>query len=176
LLYIGDILSPHGLKGAFIVYSHTRPANAVAGYLRWHVGKEEASAQVYDVKDCHQHGKKTRATLDGVESIEQAEALKGMKIWIPEEDVLCDDGEYLWQELVGCKVFSQGDVLLGEVVKLQEFGAQDIIEIHTLADAQEQGEWLLPFIEDVVVDVDLEQRVLRVQLLEGMEVCFTPKS
>ncbi|MDX8384383.1 MAG: ribosome maturation factor RimM [Ghiorsea sp.] len=176
MLYIGDILNPHGLKGAFIVFSHTRPAHAVAGYLRWFVGKTEDDVRMYDVSNCHQHGKKMRAILEGVESIEQAQALKGMKIWIADEDVQRDDDEYLWDELIGCKVIDQDGETLGEVSKLQEFGAQDIIEIHTLADAKQQGEWLLPFIEDVVLEVDMEQALIRVHLLEGMEVCFTPRS
>ena len=175
-MYIGDILNPHGLKGSLIVFSHTRPVNAVAGYLRWYLGKTEDHVVAYTVKDCHQHKKRILAKLEGIDSIEQAETLKGMKIWVAEEDVAVEDDEYLWQELIGCTVYNQHDEVLGVVSNLHEFGAQDILEIHTTDDAEISGEWLLPFIEDVIMDVDIENRTIEVELLEGMDACFAPKS
>ncbi|MDX8380750.1 MAG: ribosome maturation factor RimM [Ghiorsea sp.] len=176
MLYIGDILNPHGLKGSLIVFSHTRPANAVAGYLRWYVGKDEKNAQEFTVEDCHQHKKRILAKLEGIDHINDAEHLKGLKIFVPEEEVEVDDDEFLWQDLIGCEVFDQNNQCLGKVTNLHEFGAQDNLEIQTTEDMEVSGEWLLPFIEDVIEDVDVEQGVIHVNLLEGMDVCFTPKS
>jgi 16S rRNA processing protein RimM len=176
LLYIGDILNPHGLKGSLIVFSHTRPVDAVAGYLRWYIGKDENHVHEYAVVDCHQHKKRILAKLEGVESIEQVEQLKGLKIFVPEDEVEVDEGEFLWRDLMGCTVVDQAGHKLGEVTALYEFGAQDNLEIKTTADMDKSGEWLLPFIEDVIVDVDLDEKIIQVNLLEGMDACFTPKS
>jgi len=158
------------------VFSHTRPANAVAGYLRWYIGKDEDSAQVYDVVACHQHKKRILVKLKGVDSIEQVELLKGLKIFVPEHDVEIDDDEFLWHDLIGCTVFDQDGNKLGKVSALHDYGAQDNLEIQTTSDMEVSGEWLLPFIEDVIVDVDLDTKVIRVCLLEGMEVCFSSRS
>jgi len=176
LLYIGDILNPHGLKGSLIVFSHTRPVHAVAGYLRWYVGKDEQNVQEFTVVDCHQHKKRILAKLEGIETIEQVEALKGMRIFVPEDEVEVDEDEFLWQDLIGCTVVDQDGNRLGEVSALHEFGAQDNLEIKTTADMEVSGEWLLPFIEDVIVDVDLDKSIIQVNLLDGMDACFTPKS
>ena len=176
MLYIGDILNPHGLKGSLIVFSHTRPVDAVAGYLRWYIGKDESNVQEYTVKDCHQHKKRILAKLEGIDTIEQVEPLKGLKIFVPEDEVEVDEGEFLWQDLMGCTVVDQVGNKLGEVTALYEFGAQDNLEIKTTADMDKSGEWLLPFIEDVIVDVDLDEKIIQVNLLEGMDACFTPKS
>ncbi|MDX8388363.1 MAG: ribosome maturation factor RimM [Ghiorsea sp.] len=176
MLYIGDILNPHGLRGSLIVFSHTRPVDAVAGYLRWYLGKTEDSVQEFTVKDCHQHKKRILAKLEGIDSIEQAETLKGMKIWVADEDVVVEDDEYLWQELIGCLVINQRDEVLGTVSNLHEYGAQDILEVKTNPDAEVSGEWMLPFIEDVVLDVDLDGKTIQIDQLEGMDACFTPKS
>jgi 16S rRNA processing protein RimM len=157
------------------VFSHTRPANAVAGYLRWYIGKEESSVTEYAVVDCHQHKKRILAKLEGIEHIDQAEQLKGMKIFVPEDEVEVEEDEFLWQDLIGCNVFDQDENKLGVVTALHEFGAQDNLEIKTTADMDESGEWLLPFIEDVVLDIDLDKQVIRVHLLDGMDACFTPK-
>jgi len=176
LLYIGDILNPHGLKGSLIVFSHTRPANAVAGYLRWYIGNDESKVTEYNVVDCHQHKKRILAKLEGIEHINQAEALKGMKIFVPEDEVEVDEDEFLWQDLIGCTVVDQAGNKLGEVSALHEYGAQDNLEIKTTADMDESGEWLLPFIEDVIVEVDLDARKIQVELLDGMDACFSPRS
>ena len=158
------------------MFSHTRPANAVAGYLRWYVGKDAENTQVYDVIDCHQHKKRILAKLEGIETIEQVEGLKGMKIFVPEDEIEIDDDDFLWQDLMGCLVFDQDGNKLGEVSALHEFGAQDNLEIKTTSDMEVSGEWLLPFIEDVIVDVDLDKKTIHVNLLDGMDACFSPKS
>jgi len=183
-LHIGDLVGAHGLKGALIVYSHTRPASAVAGYSCWWIGDDVASAQTYAVKRCWQHGKRVLVELDGVSDCNQAEALKGLKVWVPSAEVEVDDDEYLWDDLIGCKVVVHADGrLLGTVTALEEYGAQDNMVIRTAIDAATDatidattpGEWLIPFTEQTVLNVDLDRAVIVVDLPDGMEVCFTPK-
>lgn len=173
-LHIGDILGAHGLKGTLILYSHTRPANAVAGYSCWWIGKNASSAQSYNVKRCWQHGKRMLAELEGINDCNGVDALKGMKIWIPSSEVEVDDDEYLWEELIGCEVQLDDGTRLGEVVALEEYGAQDNLLIRTADDADVKGEWLIPFIEEIVIEVDLDEGLIVVDMPEGMDVCFTP--
>lgn len=158
------------------MFSHTRPVQAVAGYLRWYIGKDESKVEAYTVLDCHQHKKRILAKLEGIESIEQVESLKGMKIFVPEDEVEVDEDEFLWQDIIGCIVIDQHNNKLGEVTALHEFGAQDNLEIKTTVDMDESGEWLLPFIEDVIINVDLDKAIIEVNLLDGMDACFSPKS
>lgn len=175
-LHVGDILGPHGLQGTLIVYSHTRPASAVAGYSCWRVGKTIETARSYQVKRCWQHGKRMLAELDGLTSCNSAELLKGQKIWIASELVEVEEDEFLWQDLIGCEVLlDESDELLGTVTALEAYGAQDNLLIQTPDDADEQGEWLLPFIEEIIVDVNLEEATVWVKLPEGMDACFTPR-
>jgi len=175
-LHVGDILGAHGLKGALAIYSHTRPASAVAGYSCWRVGESAEDAKVYHVTRCWQHGKRMLAELDGLNDCDSAGLLKGMKIWVPASEVQTADNEYLWDELTGCtvRIAASGQVL-GTVIALEEYGAQDNLVVKTAADAAEQGEWLIPFTEAIITDVDLEQELILVDLPEGMEACFTPR-
>ncbi|EAU54834.1 ribosome maturation factor RimM [Mariprofundus ferrooxydans] len=177
LLHIGDILGAHGLKGALIVFSHTRPAQAIAGYSCWWIGKTAATAKAYPVRRCWQHGKRMLAELEGVSDCDQAALFKKLKVWVPIDVVETDDDEYLWEELIGCRVIKEGTLEpLGTVTALEEYGAQDNLLVQTPDDAAEPGEWLIPFIEDVVTDVNLDDCVITVDLPEGMDVCFTPRS
>jgi len=116
------------------------------------------------------------ATLDGIEDCNAAELLKKQSIWIEADSVEVDEDEFLWDELTGYKVITTEGVVLGEVEGLVEFGAQDNLCVTTLADSDQPGEWLLPFIEDVVVVIDDKAETIEVVLLEGMDACFTPSS
>jgi len=174
-LYVGDILGAHGLKGALIVFSHTRPASAVAGYSCWRLGESAETAKAHEVTRCWQHGKRMLAEIDGISDCNSAEALKGLKIWIPTSEVETDADEYLWEELIGCDVrVAATEQTLGSVAAMEEYGAQDNLVVKTPADAEQTGEWLIPFTEAIIVEVDLDKNLILIDMPEGMDACFTP--
>ena len=114
--------------------------------------------------------------LDGITDCNQAEKLKGLKIWVPNDAVEVDDDEYLWQAMIGCTVvLDHSGEKLGTVTALEEYGAQDILSVATAEGAEIKGEWMIPFIENVIVEVDLDEARITVNLPEGMDACFTPK-
>jgi len=174
LLHVGDIQGAHGLKGALTIYSHTRPADGIAGYSCWWLGETAGQAKPFQVRRCWLHGKRVLAELEGINDRDAADALKGKKVWVSQAEVEIADDEYLWEELVGCEVVTDAGELLGFVTALQEYGAQDILTVRTPEGATEPGEWLLPFIREVVLDVDLDGRRIYIHLPEGMDACFTP--
>lgn len=168
------MIGNHGLKGNLIIYSHTRPALAVAGYrCLWSGVNAEAAVQTepWLVERCVAHGKKILLKLAGVETPEAAEALRGQKLWVHRDEIEVGEDEFLWEDLVGMRVLTDDGRALGEVVGVQEFGAQDILFIEN-----NEGEWMLPFIEDVILAVDEAAGCIEVQLQEGMDACFTPRS
>jgi len=175
-LHVGDILGAHGLKGTLTVFSFTRPIEAIAGYSRWWLGQTAATATVYEVNRCWQHGKRMLVELEGVTDCNQAALLKGHKIWVPNDIIDVADDEYLWQDMIGCSVVleSTGE-MLGTVTALEEYGAQDILSVSTAEGAEIEGEWMIPFVEDVIVEVDLDKARITVNLPEGMDACFTPR-
>lgn len=175
MLEVGVIQKAHGLKGALTVYSHTRPAIGIAGYSFWWLGDDPACAIRYQVRRCWQHGRRILVQLHDIDDINAAERLAGRKIWVPAGEVAVDEDEYLWEDLVGCEVVQQDGSLLGTVAALEEYGAQDILTVHTPEGVQPAGEWMLPFIEEVVLDVDLDASRITVNLPEGMDACFTPR-
>jgi len=170
------IHGPHGLKGTLTIYSNTRPAIGIAGYSFWWLGTRSESAKSYKVERCWKHGKRILAELEGVSDVDAAEALAGQKIWVDADEVAVGEDEYLWQNLIGCTVIeTASNRELGKVAVLEEYGAQDILVVRTSEDTKQSGEWMLPFIEDVVLDVDLVARRITVELPEGMDACFTPR-
>ena len=171
LLEVGAVQSPHGLKGALSVYSHTRPAIGIAGYSFWYIGKDAATAKRFEVARCWQHGKRVLAELAGVQDADAAAMLKGQNIWVDAADVELSEDEYLWADLVGCAVFEATGRELGRVAGLEAYGAQDILTVRA-----PDGDWMIPFVAGIVRDVDLDARRIEVDLPEGMDACFTPRS
>jgi len=113
------------------------------------------------------------AEIDGIADRTAAELLRGLHIYIDAAEVELDEDEYLWSDLVGCTVVTDEGQQLGAVVGLQDYGAQELLAV---ASNHPAGEWLLPFIEDVILAVDLPARRIEVHLLPGMDACFTPRS
>jgi 16S rRNA processing protein RimM len=128
------------------------------------------------VERCWQHGKRLLAQLAGIDDADAAAALKGAAIWVDAAGVELDADEYLWADLVGCEVVEASGRLLGRVVGLQEYGAQDILFVRTPDAAAPAGEWLIPFVDGIVQKVDTGARRIEVNLPEGMDACFTPRS
>ena len=116
------------------------------------------------------------AKLEGIDDCSAADVLKKASVWIEADAVEVDEDEYLWEELTGYKVVTTKGVVLGAVKGLVEFGAQDNFCVVTPDNSDEPGEWLLPFIEDVVIAINEETKTIEVELLEGMDACFTPSS
>ncbi len=173
-LELGSITGTHGLNGTIQVYSYTRPAIGIAGYSCWWLG-DDTSLHEVRVLRCWQHGKRILAQLDGINDVATAEALHGQTIRVPRDAVAVDEDEYLWQDLIGCTVADEQGELLGKVTALEDYGAQDTLIVRTLPEALQQGEWMIPFIEPVIIDVDMDRRHITVAMLPGMDACFTPR-
>lgn len=91
------------------------------------------------------------ARLSGVETREQAEALRGTTLWAPRAALpSLPYDEFYHADLIGLPVFDPGGAPLGTVRAIFDHGAGDIVEV-----AGPGGTLLLPFTRVVVPTVDL---------------------
>ncbi|MDY6925181.1 MAG: ribosome maturation factor RimM [Pseudomonadota bacterium] len=84
---------------------------------------------------------------------EQADALRGLKLYIP-RDRLPEPGEdeFYLTDLVGKEARDPDGVVLGSVKAVQNFGADDMLEI---APAAGGPTWYLPFTKEAVPELHL---------------------
>lgn len=93
------------------------------------------------------------ARLSGVTTKEQADALKGVRLYVDRTRLpSLPDDEYYHADLIGLEVFDTGGALLGHVKSVLNHGASDILEIH---GSGLKSTVLLPFTLDAVPTVDL---------------------
>ncbi|MDP1617718.1 ribosome maturation factor RimM [Phenylobacterium sp.] len=89
-----------------------------------------------------------------VETREQAEALRGLNLFIP-RDALPDpdEDEFYLTDLIGAAVETPAGERLGEVKSVQDFGAGDLLEVQPTSGPS----WWLPFTRDNVPEVKLAE-------------------
>ena len=91
------------------------------------------------------------ARLSGVETKEQADALKGVTLWADRAALpSLGDDEFYHADLIGLTVADTGGAVLGTVRAIHDYGAGDILEV-----AGPSGVLLIPFTRAAVPTVDL---------------------
>ena len=104
--------------------------------------------------------------FEGIETISQAESLRGLEVQIPQAELgPAPEGEYYYQDLIGCQVIDAADDrVLGVVEAIQEPGGGLLLQVRSGAK-----EILIPFVRSVCVEIAPQQRKIRVRLPEGLE-------
>ena len=155
---MGHITGPFGISGWVKVYPYTEYTDGLLEYSSWCLSKENGEWQEVQVVTARINGNTLNAKLKGYTDRTQALRLKGMQIAIPRSQlpVLPEDGDlgYYWSDLIGAKVVNLTGEKLGKVAGLLETGANDVLRIQHAG--KEEREILIPFIEQVIIKVDLK--------------------
>lgn len=100
----------------------------------------------------------------GYDSIETAEELRGFEVCVPEsEAVELEEGEFFDWELEGCRVETIDGTGIGRVTEVMRTGGTEILVVKG-----EDKEYLIPFSETICVEVDVEEKMIRVDPPEGL--------
>lgn len=161
-LEIGQIVGTHGVKGEVRVQPW---CDSPAFITQFHTLYYDADGrQPVTVLQSRAHGNIALLRLAGVESLEQAQAMRGQVLFMRRADAKLADGAYFLQELFGCKVYdADTGVFYGELTDVSETGANDVWHI-----TKEKAEYLLPAIREVVVQVDVAAEKILIRPMRGI--------
>lgn len=102
--------------------------------------------------------------FEGFDSIEAAETLRDCEICVSEtEAVELEDGEFFDWELEGCTVETLAGEPLGIVRELMRTGGTEILVVES-----GEKEYLIPFAETICTEVDVENKLIKVDAPEGL--------
>ena len=123
----------------------------------------------HEVEQVWEHGGSLVFKFIGVDSISDAEKLRGAEVQIPRsERVALEPGEYFHSDVIGCEVRDRvSDRVIGKVTNFEEYGGPPLIEI-------DSGRILIPFVKAICVDIQPEAKLIRVDLPEGLENLDAP--
>ena len=75
-----------------------------------------------------------------------------------------EENEFYFHEIIGCRVFDENNMQLGEVVEILTPGANDVWVIK----GENGKEILIPYIADVVKNVDVQNKKIDIEIMEGL--------
>jgi 16S rRNA processing protein RimM len=123
-----------------------------------------ARGQRLIVEAARWHRKDVLLKLDGIDTPEEAEELRGCLLEVPESQLrLLAEGEFYRFQVVGLRVYDGEGHALGEVAEVLPTGSNDVYVVRGA-----MGELLVPAIDEVVKEVDVDSGRMVVELMEGM--------
>ncbi|MDF9390964.1 MULTISPECIES: ribosome maturation factor RimM [Methylococcus] len=149
---VGRVAGAFGVRGWVKAVSFTDPPVNLVGYRPWTLRRGDVE-RTADVLEGREHGNTVIVRLQGVDTREQAEALKGFEVTVRRSQLPPPaPGEYYRIDLIGLKVVNLEGVALGEIVDVMETGANDVLVVRG------DRERLLPFVQgEFVKSVNLEE-------------------
>jgi len=105
-------------------------------------------------------------TLEGIDSVEKADALRGQTLFFKRGDARLAEDTYFIAELLGCRVIDANDPEkeYGTLCDVSQTGANDVWHIRG-ADGKET---LIPLIDEVVRRVDVAADVIEITPIPGL--------
>jgi len=164
-LIVGKIVNTHALQGEVKIMSSSdfkedrfKKGNSL--YIDFNGDQIEVKIASHRI-----HKGADLIKFSGLNSINDVEKYKGCDILVDYEDLgELEENEFYYYEIIGCQVDTVDGETIGTVKEIIETGANDVwvIERKGSKDA------LIPYIEEVVKSVDVENKLITVQLLEGL--------
>lgn len=162
-LAVGRVLRPHGVRGDLLVEPYSETIRSIEAKSEVFIGARE---NPYTVSSIRSHRRRLILRVEGCGDREAAEAFRGEELLIRTQaaEPLPEGVYYRWQ-ILGLEVMEEGGQHLGTVTDILETGANDVYVVF----GDRPRELLLPAIESVILEVDLEAGQLLVRLPEGLE-------
>ena len=181
MVVMGRIVAPYGVFGWLKVVPDTEAFDGLFDYDTWWLGKGDDWREMV-VETAKVHNDVLVVKLVGIDDRDAALACKGKQIAIPRAQLPeAEENEYYWSDLIGLRVKNKQDVDFGLIVDVFETGANDVIvvkpdavksdtvKVDTVAKTSNKEvaqvkpqERLLPFIDAVVLEVDLAEKTMLV--------------
>lgn len=155
LILVGRVAGAFGVKGEVRISTYTADPMALVAYRDL---KRETGAPALTLLPAGRPAKGgIIVRAKEVETREQAEALRGLKLYIP-RDVLPEpeEDEFYVTDLIGLSVVAPDGEPLGRIKDVRDFGAGDLLEIQPETGAS----WYLPFTREAVPEVRIADRTV----------------
>lgn len=102
--------------------------------------------------------------LEGIDTIEAAEKLKGKVLYGNRDDAEIEEGANYIADLIGCYVVDiDNQEEYGKVVDVINFGSCDIYDIESWGKHK-----LIPATPDIVKEINTEYKVIRIKAMKGL--------
>lgn len=164
LFRVGVISNTHGIRGEIKVYPTTDNVRRFDDLKEviLDTGKEQLILHVTSVKYFKNMVILKFKEFDNINDIIP---YKGMDLLVTRENAIpLEEGEYYIADIIGSKVITDEDKILGTLTDVLQTGANDVYVVKT----KDGKEVLLPSIEECILDRDIENKIVKVHKMKGL--------
>lgn len=164
---VGKIVNTHGINGEVRVISRTdfsEERYKKGNHLFLFLPKSETPIELI-VKSHRSHKNFDLLLFEGYENINDVEKFRDGILKVPESQLgeLGED-EYYFHEIIGCLVATTRGEEIGKITEILTPGANDV----WVVKGKGGKEFLIPYIHDVVKKVDVKEKIVLIEPMEGL--------
>ena len=166
---VGVVATSHGVKGAVKITTFTESKSGIKSFSNLFLGNRFDPVKII-------FGSQTPtgyiATLSCAANREEAMQYKGVKIFAKRDDLpkIEDEETFYHIDLEGLTAVDLSGKKMGKVVKVQNYGAGDLIELLLLEKVQSIGKSpLIPFLKVYFPEINLKEGTMQVDMDQWME-------
>ena len=153
-LEAGEVVTTHGVRGEMKVLPWADGPGFLCEFDRVRIGGTE-----YKVESCRIQKTCNLLKVQGVDTMEQAQALHGKVVEIYRRD--CPEDMIFVAELIGVRVFSEGKEI-GKIADVLDYPGNKVYVVRG------EHEYMIPAVKAFILSTDMEHEVMEVRLIEGM--------
>ena len=150
----GEIVTTHGVRGEMKILPWADGPEFLMDFNRVRIDGTE-----YRVESCRIQKTCNLLKLDGIDTMEAAQALRGKTLQVYREDA--DPDAVFVAELIGISVIADG-VQIGTVADVLDYPGNKVYVV------QGDHEYMIPAVKQFVRSTDIDAGIMHVQLIEGM--------
>ena len=153
-LEAGEIVTTHGVRGEMKIYPWSDGPEFLLDFDRVLIDE-----MVYAVESCRVQKTCNLLKLKGIDSVEDAQKLRGKTIKVFREDAPAD--LIFVPELIGMDVIA-GGTLIGKIADVLDYPGNKVYVI------EGEHQYMIPAVKQFVLSTDMENNIMQVRLIEGM--------
>lgn len=166
---VGAFAGSHGVRGDTRLKSFTDVPEALFSYPSLHKGPDGPALKIKLLRSA-KDGFIVR--VDGVSNREDAQALKGKRLYVPREALSAeeDEDEFYLADLIGLEARDTAGTVLGLVRAVENFGAEDLLELVLKQPLKGLGRHaFIPFRKAYVPVVDIREGFVQIAFDDWVE-------
>ncbi|MFN2194974.1 MAG: ribosome maturation factor RimM [Anaerolineales bacterium] len=161
-LAVGQLRRPHGVRGEMTMVLYTEFPERLQPGKQVFIGERHKPVKISRQR---WHRDMLLIAFDEYPDRNSIEVLRNQTVYVSVDQLPeLPEGEFYQYELVDLQVFTEEGEHIGNVVEILETGANDVLILET--DGEQ--EILLPYIDEVVREIDLDRGIITVHLLPGL--------
>lgn len=157
----GKIVGTHGVRGEMRVECWCDSPQFLAQFktLYFNEGAEKVKVK------SRAHKNMVLTKIPGIDTIEQADTLRGKILYIKRSDIKLEEGVNFVQDLIGLEVVdSDTGKVYGVVKDVLRTGSNDVYEMK----GEDEKMYYIPAIPDIVDEIDIEGNKLSITPMKGL--------